>query len=174
MTRDNNQLIISWSDVASSTRPVDEYQLEVTRSPLPTNRERRQSATRILSTMDTSLIIEYNSQQQYSFRLRAINSAGSSNYSDEYQFILTPSPSTDGLIPPTSSAVLPVVLIMMLLLLCCLCCWICIIAIVCFHRKNQRKSYPAEQRGMIEYNTLFNHYIFYLQRRNSEMMKGKI
>ena len=114
-----------------------------------------QSDAVVASTNKTFLIIEYDStQEQYIFRLRASNSAGSSEYSGQYQFDTSLPPSlgpTRGSVGPSDASsvvVWPIILIIILLLLCCVCCWICIIAITCVHRRKQRKSYPAEERGV--------------------------
>ena len=143
---------MSWTDIATPTRPVDVYQLEITTLPRRPTRERQSDAV-VASTNKTFLIIEYDStQEQYIFRLRASNSAGSSEYSGQYQFDTSlPLGPTRGSVGPSDASsvvVWPIILIIILLLLCCVCCWICIIAITCVHRRKQRKSYPAEERGV--------------------------
>ena len=146
---------MSWIDIATPTRPVDVYQLEITTLLRQPTREKQSDAVgsrRVASTNKTFLIIEYDStQEQYIFRLRASNSAGSSEYSGQYQFDTSTLGPTRGSVGPSvasSVVVWPIILIIILLLLCCVCCWICIIAITCVHRRKQRKSYPAEERGV--------------------------
>ena len=142
---------------------MDVYELEITTLPRRPTRERQSDAV-VASTNETFLIIEYDStQEQYIFRLRASNSAGSSQYSGHYQFDTSLLPTLGVGTSDASSVV--VILIIILLLLCCVCCWICIIAIACVHRRKQRKSYPAEERGVSVSNV---HYCFIINFINRE------
>ena len=150
---------------------MDVYQLEITTLPRRPTRERQSDAVgsrRVASTNETFLIIEYDStQEQYIFRLRASNSAGSSEYSGQYQFDTSLLPTLGvGTSDAPSVVVWPIILIIILLLLCCVCCWICIIAIACVHRRKQRKSYPAEERGVLSVSNV--HYCFIINFINRE------
>ena len=140
---------MSWTDIATPTRPVDVYQLEITTLPRRPTRERQSDAVgsrRVASTNETFLIIEYDStQEQYIFRLRASNSAGSSEYSGQYRYL--------HLFVPTPW----VVILTIILLLCCVCCWICSTVIVYFQCRKCNKASCTKERGVCEHCALCYH-----------------
>ena len=146
----NNKLNITWTDNSTVTRPVDHYILEITTSSI-------QGRSRQVSDEETVAVRtnrpfhvtdeDYDQQRQYEFRVRAVNIAGESDFSDPHVHLdMVPPPA------PLAGSVAPwgiALIVLLVLICCCACCWwiICLLLLCCFYRRKRRKVYKAEERG---------------------------
>lgn len=147
--RNAQYIYVEWTNVATSSRPVQRYTLNWKLDQKGSTVDKRQfdAENHTISTTNNYHYVSYSRGDVFTFTVYASNEAGRSALSPESIFNVD-NPTTEPITNERLGAWI-IVLIVILILLCCICCICCFICLCCLCARRRRRDYPAEEKGKI-------------------------
>ena len=162
-TNDRGEAIhLNWTIEESIIRPVDNYTLswriEREGDDEEGSRRRQNNENNIRTTDKSYNLTDYISEAVYTFWVVAENSAGRSQISNERRFDVDEELQALGTERKRSGLEAWVIaLIVIIILLCiCICCILCCLCLFCCLVARRKRTYYAEEQGMLIFKQFFN------------------